>query len=72
MNQKKDQCNRDQDLDYNWKSQEDSIRAIELNALKSIEKKKKKKWERDLNTITCYNYDKKEYYANKYLDPPKN
>ena len=51
------------------KNQENSIPASEVNIMESRELKKKKNknwkyWDRDLSTITYYNYDKKDYYVN--------
>lgn len=50
---------------------ESLTQATKVNVLEPSNKKKKRKEQGNINQITCYNCDKKKYYASICPDPPK-
>lgn len=58
-----------------WKCRKSFTPTTGVNAAGEPHQKKKKIWKRldmDLNTIICFNYNKKGHYVNTCLDQPKN
>ena len=53
---------------FREKKEQSDILAIGNNAI-DVSKKKKKNWDCDTSGVTCYNYNKKGYFANTCTKP---
>ena len=59
--------NKDKSRKDKKKKQDSAIPATGVNTKEVSRRKRKKK--KDISEIMYYNYNKKEYYSDKYLEP---
>ena len=68
---KKDKKNRrDKKRKFQEKKESKKTPATNNNAINAFKKDLKKR--RNINKVTCFNYNKKSHYASDYTKPPNN